>query len=206
MSLLIDLKSFIKTGLHHEGAYVIKGEPGTGKSTFCLTAISEWSEKNKKVILTTNLTEQEIKEKLKKYGAKNNFKIMAMNTSENKNLTMLSHDINEELSKMKKGDLFVIDSISSFLLTNESKQVAKFLQTQVARTRAKEVTLLITVEENMNEKQVINLITYFTDAIFELKTNEEKRLFRVYSCKFDSNDLKWKEYQITNKGFEFKKE
>ena len=206
MNLLSDLKKFIKTGLNYEGAYILRGEPGTGKSTFCLTAVSEWSKKSKKVILTTNLTEQEIREKLNKYGRANNLKIITMNTSENKNLTMISHEISEELNRMKKGDLFVIDSISSFLLTNEPKQVAKFLQTQVARTRAKEATLLITIEEGMNEKEVIDLISYFTDAIFELKIENEKRLFRIYSCKFDTNKLTWEEYRITDKGFQFKKE
>ncbi len=203
MPVLEDMKKFIKTGLAYEGAYMIKGEPGTGKTTFCLTAFSEWNS-NRKVILTTNLTEKEIKEKLKKYKCKGDYKIITYKSPNEQNLTMISHKINEEMNKMKKGDLIIIDSISSFLLNNEPKQVAKFLQTQVARVRAKGVTLIVTIEEGLNEKQVINLISYFTDAIFELKIEGEKRLFRVYACKFEKNDLDWKEYYISDEGFKFK--
>ncbi len=203
MSLLVDMKNFISTGLRYEGAYLIRGEPGTGKTTFCLTAASEWEKEKKKVIFSTKHAKDEIEEKIKNYGEMKNVKVITINPLETRNLTMISHKIADEMEKMSKGDLIIIDSLSSFLLSNEAKQVAKFIQTQVARVRAKEITMLMTVEEGVNEKQVIDLVSYFTDAIFELKVEENKRLFRVYMCKFDSNKLTWNQYKVTNKGFKF---
>lgn len=232
-ALLSDFEKIIDGGLRENTIYLIRGLPGSGKTSFCVTLLGELLEKGEEcVYLTTELSPKDLM-KHTKNGFGLDFeryvregKLLFLDACSWKtgksgpevldvsNLMTVSHELSvllDEVSSNKRKRFFLFfDSITSLLLYNPVEGVVKFLQVLVERMRMaceNGVPGIFTVETGIHDKTTVNMASFFMDSIFETRklpvAEDIIRQFRVMTLKSARHETRWLPIKIDKSGFGF---
>ncbi|MCW1297974.1 MAG: hypothetical protein OH354_01545 [Candidatus Parvarchaeota archaeon] len=219
--VLNDLNKLIQGGFK-EDIYLLRGPSGSGKSSFCLSLMKDFLDKGKKcVYVCTEDSPEEIKEIVKREFnwnlseyEKNNLlyficaeakKHGEENVVDIRNLNELSILISEKISEIGKF-YFFFDTLSTSIIYNGAEQTLKFIQDQIEKFEENKICAFFLLE-TIHPKEVIDMLSYFFDGVFEFKISDESegvsRFFRILYIKGFFHETSWFEFKLTKEGIKF---
>jgi len=93
--------------------------------------------------------------------------------------------------------IFVLDSITDFLLSIRADIVLLFLRSLTATIKHYNSIGLLILDEPFQESQLISSLNYITDGTIELKTEGSRRMLKIHRMAATSHPIAWYEYEIT---------
>ncbi|MEM0144104.1 MAG: RAD55 family ATPase [Candidatus Parvarchaeum sp.] len=192
-------------GLDYRKVYSLFGDKESGKEQFIYKLVqSALSSKNSIVYILTSKSYSDLINELNSRGININsylgtdFKILddfsrtnspsATDNSYAKilngplDLTGLSvslSTINSDFVKDAKSVINIFDNLSNLLMYNNPVTVYRFLQFITGKAKLSGVTTLLSVDTAMHKPEIIETIKNLSDAIIDLKLEEDKRYFKL---------------------------
>jgi KaiC/GvpD/RAD55 family RecA-like ATPase len=202
---------------------LIKGPPGTGKTTLCQQFLYDGLKNSEKgFYITSDASPEDVMSKMKSFswniesfvkdrsmmfldiyswrvgGAKE--KAWKKVIQGSINIDELNLTLSSVLSKLsndhnKRG---VFDSLSTLLLYVPTDIVIKFIPVLIAKAKRQGVTEVLILEEGVHDDKTVNTLNFLTDGLIETKLEEEKKLMRIARMR------DWIEYELAKNGLVFK--
>ncbi|MBS3060057.1 MAG: AAA family ATPase [DPANN group archaeon] len=215
------LNDLMEGGIPEKSAVMLLGPPGAGKSTFTFEmTYTNLNDKVPCIYLTTNDKPDMVRRKMLAF----NFDISKhadlmifidgyswRRSPGNsggyllKSITNLTDAIITIKTAMKDNDfkngLFIIDSLSDFLLYNEPQELYKFLQIITAEIKKTNSVGLVSIEEDLHDQKAISTLSYLTDGVMKMKTADGQRQLQIQKMPRTKHKLGWVNFTI-NKGIE----
>lgn len=212
-----------KTDINFPDNYTIllSGPPGVGKFEYCLYLLRKWLSEGEKVIyVTTERGPEIIIERAKQcgfdIGDNGNLEFVdffsASKGSKLRKYQYLSHvkdianGIEDALDRLGSTVRIIFDSLSPLFLYMADDLMVKFVEDLTANTKQKYGFIIYNMQEGVHDPQLFHTILYFLDGQLEMKFEEDedlKRKIRVHHMKGMTTDSKWRNFVISERGFEF---
>ncbi|MBN2330761.1 MAG: hypothetical protein JXC85_03005 [Candidatus Aenigmarchaeota archaeon] len=216
-------------GFPSNSSILVKGPPGTGKTTICQQFLYSGLQKSEKgYYITSDASPEDVMEKMSSFswdigpfirsrkllfldiyswrtgGAEE--KVWKHVLQGGLNIDSLNLSLSDLLDKLansqnKRG---VFDSLSSLLLYVSTDMVIKFIPILIAKARKRGATELLVLEEGVHDPQTVNTLNFLTDGLIETKMEEGGKFLRVLRMRGTSCKGGWVEYDLTDKGVIFK--
>ena len=200
---------------------LLSGPPGIGKFEYCLYLLKKWLSEGEKVIyVTTERGPQAIIERAKQCGfditGNENLECVdffsAARGSKLRKYQYLFHvkditnGIEDALDRLGKPVRIIFDSLSPLFLYMADDLMVKLIEDLTAATKQKYGFIIYNMQEGVHDPQLFHTILYFLDGQLEMKFEEDEELerkIRVHHMKGMAPDTKWRNFIISESGFEF---
>jgi len=203
---------------------LIVGDPGVGKTFFCLIIAKETLMNNGKVIwITTDMSPKDVRESMERleckaldYEKEDKLRFIDCFSSRSGEepieekyyvkdpsaLHEVAISINNALNEIKEADLIVCDSLSGLIFDAGASSTLRFMREQIARFRIKNIANIWVLEGGAHEEKTIN--TYRAICMINLDMwfeafNGLERYIRIRKAPkaFPSKKIK---FEITERG------
>jgi KaiC/GvpD/RAD55 family RecA-like ATPase len=219
------LDDMIGGGFPSHSSILIKGPPGTGKTTISQQFLySGLKNSEKGYYITSDASPEDVVDKMSSFsweidsylksrkllfldiyswrvgGAKD--KVWKHVLQGGLNIDALNLSLSELLEKLsndhhKRG---VFDSLSSLLLYVSTDMVIKFIPILIAKAKRKGATELLILEEGVHDPKTVNTLNFLTDGLIETKMEEGTKYLRIPRMRGTSCKGGWIEYDLTDNG------
>jgi KaiC/GvpD/RAD55 family RecA-like ATPase len=214
-----------------EGLTILSGASGSGKTIFAAQYAYETVVSNGSVIwITTEELPSALRANMSHFGwstdqfeATEKFRIVdavsaaRLGLSENMGRGVLGLDptgmlivITEALRRHDSQNdklLIVVDSISRLLLSCDVKSVIDFVSCLSSRLENYRATGIATLAEGAHDEKTLNSVIFSSSGTLRFRTNEQgeerARQLRIETMRGKKHDGSWKNYKISDGGFEF---
>lgn len=213
-------------GFPDNSTILIRGAPGTGKSTLCQQFItSGLATKQPGIYVTLDNSPEDIINNMKRFGKVDSFisdqtiifldayswKIGGGKDESWKKVLQGGLDINsinvmlsEILTKLNKDNRSVFDSVSTLLLYIPADLVVRFIPILIAKCKQSRSTQVLILEEGVHDEEIVNTLSYLSDGVIEMKMEGPKRFMRIAKMRGSSVPRDWMEYDIKDAGLAMK--
>jgi KaiC/GvpD/RAD55 family RecA-like ATPase len=215
-SLLID-------GELPRGIYLLIGNSGAGKTSFCKTFIARGlSNKETGIYLSTDEDCGEIQASIQKLmedqdgmkgdlrlvdayswrvrGATGNEPFVTVNPANLTGVMIACQKICQDVSKPR----FVFDSITDLAIQSNPDTTLKFLQLVTAKMRSLNALAFFTLIPTSHDSMFVSTVRTMFNGIFEMRLDdtgsEITRMFRIFSIKGVKHQTRWIIFNITERG------
>lgn len=215
-------------GFPENSTILIRGAPGTGKSTLSQQFMtSGLSASQPGIYITLDNSPDDIIKNMKRFGkiqgflSNNTFifldayswKIGGGKNETWKRVLQGGLDINslnvmlsEILKKLNEKDKrSVFDSVSTLLLYIPADLVVRFIPILIAKCKQSKSTQILILEEGVHDEEIVNTLSYLSDGVIEMKMEGPKRSMRITKMRGVSVLRDWMGYEITDAGLVFEK-
>lgn len=226
---ILRLDEIMGGGFPSNSSILIKGPPGTGKTTLCQQFMySGLKNSGKGFYITSDASPEDVMDKMNSFswniesfikarklmfldiyswrvgGAKEESwkKVLQGGL----NMDTLNLTLTDVLSKLSDKDnkRGVFDSLSSLLLYVSTDMVIKFIPILIAKAKKQGATELLVLEEGIHDEKTVNTLNFLTDGLIETKMDGGSKYLRITRMRGSSCKGDWIEYDITDKGLVFK--
>ena len=219
------LDSLMQGGFPENSTILLRGSPGTGKSTLSQQFItSGLNSKQVGIYITLDTSPDEIISNMKRFGQIDRFvsssqiifidayswKVGGGRSEEWKkvlqggldinSLNVLLSEILKKLSEKEKRSVF--DSVSTMLLYIPPELVIRFIPILIAKCKQARSTQVLILEEGVHDSEIVNTLSYLSDGVIEMKMEGPKRYMRITKMKGISCSRDWMEYEIEDSGLD----
>jgi KaiC/GvpD/RAD55 family RecA-like ATPase len=220
-----ELDSLMQGGFPENSTILVRGSPGTGKSTLCQQfIISGLNSKQPGIYITLDTSPDDIINNMKRFGKIESFvsstqivfidayswkvgggkaeewkKVLQGGLDINSLNVMLS-DILKKLEGKEKRSVF--DSVSTLLLYIPSELVVRFIPILIAKCKQAKSTQVLILEEGVHDAEIVNTLSYLSDGVIEMKMEGPKRYMRITKMRGVSCPRDWLGYEIEDAGLE----
>jgi KaiC/GvpD/RAD55 family RecA-like ATPase len=205
------------------GVYLLIGNSGSGKTTFCKTFIARGlSNKETGIYLSTDEDCFEIQASIQKLveekdGAKADLRLVDAYSWRARGVTG-----REPFCTIDPGNLsgviitcqkvcnnasnprFVFDSITNLVIQSDPDTTLKFLQLVTAKMRSMNALAFFTMIPTSHDSKFVSTVKTMFDGIIEMRLDEIgeeiTRLFRIFSMKGVKHKTRWVIFTIAEKG------
>jgi len=212
------------------GLTILSGASGSGKTIFASQYAYETLASGGRVLwITTEELPSTLRTGMSHFGwtteayeARESFRIMdavsaaRLGLSENMGRGVLGLDptgmlivITEQLRNFDSQNeklLIIVDSISRLLLSCEPKSVIDFVSCLSSRLENYRALGLATIADGAHDERTLNSIIFSSSGTLRFRLNESdderSRQFRIETMRGRKHDGKWKNYGISDRGFE----
>jgi len=223
------LDEIIGGGFPSNCSILIKGPPGTGKTTLCQQFLySGLKNSEKGFYITSDASPEDIMDKMNSFswnidsfikgrkvmfldiyswrvgGAKEQaWKKVLQGGLNIDTLNLTLSDVLNNLANdhQKRG---VFDSLSSLLLYVSTDMVIKFIPILIAKAKKQGATELLVLEEGVHDDKTVNTLNFLTDGLIETKMDGSAKYMRIPRMRGTSCKGGWIEYDLTDNGLVFK--
>lgn len=223
------LDDMIGGGFPPNSSILIKGPPGTGKTTLCQQFIySGLKNSAKGFYITSDASPEDVIDKMSAFSWNiesfiKTRKLMFLDiyswrvggsheevwkrvVEGGLNIDALNLTLTDVLSELsnnhsKRG---VFDSLSTLLLYVSTDMVIKFIPILIAKAKKGGVTELLVLEEGVHDEKTVNTLNFLTDGLIETKMEDGAKYMRIPRMRGTKCKGKWVEYEITDNGLVFK--
>jgi KaiC/GvpD/RAD55 family RecA-like ATPase len=205
------------------GVYLLIGNSGSGKTTFCKTFVANGLANNETAIyLSTDEDCREIQTSIynlmdEKDQGKGDLRLVdayswrvqqitgnepfhAVNPSDLTGVMICCQKVCHDVQKPR----FVFDSITNLEVQSNSETTLKFLQLVTANMRRMNAMAFFTLIPTAHDSMFISKVKTMFDGIFETKLDdtglEITRLFRIFSIKGVNHQTRWVIFTINERG------
>ncbi len=217
------LDVMLKGGFPDNSTILLRGSPGTGKSTLSQQFVTTGLGASQPAIyITLDTSPSEIVKNMKRFGGIEKYfksekiifldayswkvgggkdetwkKVLSGGLDINSINIMLS-DILKDMKQKEKRSVF--DSVSTLLLYIPSDLVVRFIPILIAKCKQANSTQILILEEGIHDEEIVNTLSYLSDGVIEMKMEGPKRFMRVTKMKTVSAPHDWVEYEIKDSG------
>ncbi len=221
------LDTLMAGGFPENSTILLRGAPGTGKSTLCQQFIVSGLKTSQPALyITLDTSPDEIMKNLKRFGGVEKYlstkkmifldayswKVGGGKSEEWKKVLEGGLDINSlnvmlseiltKLTDYEKRSVF--DSVSTLLLYIPADLVVRFIPILIAKCKQAKSTQILILEEGVHDSEIVNTLSYLSDGVIEMKMEGPKRFMRVTKMRGTSCSRDWLEYDIAEAGLEMK--
>jgi KaiC/GvpD/RAD55 family RecA-like ATPase len=214
-------------GFPENSTILIRGAPGTGKSTLCQQFITSGLKTNQPAVyITLDTSPDDIVENMKRFceikkfidnhsmifldayswktggGKDEEWKRVLQGGLDINSLNVTLSNILKKMSEKEKRSVF--DSVSTLLLYIPVDLVVRFIPILIAKCKQSKSTQVIIIEEGVHEEEIVNTLSYLSDGVIEMKMDGPKRFMRVTKMRGSSCTRDWLEYSIKDNGLDVK--
>jgi KaiC/GvpD/RAD55 family RecA-like ATPase len=217
------LDKILAGGFPDNSTILLRGSPGTGKSTLCQQFITMGlSSSQPAIYITLDTSPDDIIKNMKRFGGIDkhlkgqsmvfldaySWKVGGGKDEDWKRVLKGGLDINSinvMLSEILKGmsdkeKRSVFDSVSTLLLYIPADLVVRFIPILIAKCKQAKSTQVLILEEGVHDEEIVNTLSYLSDGVIELKMEGSKRFMRITKMRSVSCSRDWLEYSIKEKG------
>ncbi len=223
------LDSLIGGGFPSTSSILIKGPPGTGKTTLCQQFLYSGLENSEKgFYITSDASPEDIMDKMSSFSWNTESfikskKLMFLDiyswrvggAKEQSWKNVLQGGLNLDALNLSLSDMFnrlannqhkrgVFDSLSSLLLYVSNEMVIKFIPILIAKVKKQGATELLVLEEGVHDEKTVNTLNFLTDGLIETRMEEGTKSIRISRMRGTSCKGEWMEYDLTDNGLTFK--
>ena len=215
--------SFLIDGELPRGIYLLIGNSGAGKTSFCKTFIARGlSNKETGIYLSTDEDCGEIQASIQKLmedqdrmkgdlrlvdayswrvrGATGNEPFVTVNPANLTGVMITCQKICQDVSKPR----FVFDSITDLVIQSNPDTTLKFLQLVTAKMRSLNALAFFTLIPTSHDSMFVSTVRTMFNGIFEMRLDdtgsEITRMFRIFSIKGVKHQTRWIIFNITERG------
>jgi KaiC/GvpD/RAD55 family RecA-like ATPase len=217
------LDKILTGGFPENSTILLRGSPGTGKSTLCQQFLTSGLKSSQPAIyITLDTAPAEIVDNMKRFGGIREYvkssmmifldayswKVGGGKDEEWKRVLQGGLDINslnvmlseilKKLSEKEKRSVF--DSVSTLLLYIPSDLVVRFIPILIAKCKQARSTQILIIEEGVHDEEIVNTLSYLSDGVIEMKMEGPKRYMRMSKMRGTSCSHDWLEYRIEDAG------
>jgi KaiC/GvpD/RAD55 family RecA-like ATPase len=223
------LDSIIGGGFPSNSSILIKGPPGTGKTTLCQQFLYNGLENSEKgFYITSDASPEDIMDKMNSFSWNTEPFIKSKNlmfldiyswraggAKEQSWKNVLQGGLNIDALNLSLSDMLnrlannqqkrgVFDSLSSLLLYVSTDMVIKFIPILIAKAKKRGATELLVLEEGVHDEKTVNTLNFLTDGLIETKMDGGAKSLRISRMRGTSCKGEWIDYELTDDGLSFK--
>ncbi len=212
------------------GLTILSGTSGSGKTIFAAQYAYETILSNGRVLwITTEELPSSLRSSMSRFGwktdqfeAEEKFRIIdavsaaRLGLSENLGRGVLGLDptgmlivITDQLRRVDSENeklLIIVDSISRLLLSCDTKSVIDFVSCLSSRLENYRTVGIATLAEGAHDERILNSVIFSSSGTLRFRANESgterSRQFRIETMRGQKHDGGWKNYRISDRGFE----
>jgi KaiC/GvpD/RAD55 family RecA-like ATPase len=215
--------SLLINGEIPRGIYLLMGNSGSGKTSFCKTFIARGlSNKETGIYLSTDVDCGEIQASIQKLmedqdrmkgdlrlidayswrvrGVMGSGPFVTVDPANLTGVMIACQKICQDVCKPR----FVFDSITNLAVQSNPDTTLKFLQLVTAKIRSMNALAFFTLTPTSHDSMFVSTVKTMFDGIFEMRLDdigyEITRMFRIFSIKGVKHQTRWIIFTITERG------
>ncbi len=217
------LDKILTGGFPENSTILIRGSPGTGKSTLCQQfMIIGLKASQFGIYITLDTAPDDILKNMKRFngieqyiskkmmifldayswkvgGGKDEvWKKVLQGGLDINSLNVMLAEILKNMAEREKRSVF--DSVSTLLLYIPSDLVVRFIPILIAKCKQAKSTQVLILEEGVHDEEIVNTLSYLADGVVEMKMEGPKRYMRISKMRGTSCSHDWLEYSIEDSG------
>jgi circadian clock protein KaiC len=217
------LDKTLSGGFPENSTILLRGSPGTGKSTLCQQFLSKGIKSSQPgIYITLDASPDDILKNMKRFdgieqhlgsrkiifldayswkvggGKEEEWKRVLQGGLDINSLNVMLSDILKRLAEREKRSVF--DSVSTLLLYIPADLVVRFIPILIAKCKQARSTQILILEEGVHDQEIVNTLSYLSDGVIEMKMEGPKRYMRITKMKGISCSHDWLEYEIEDSG------
>ncbi len=217
------LDKILTGGFPENSTILLRGSPGTGKSTLCQQFMAKGLKSSQPgIYITLDTAPDDILKNMKRFngieqhisnknmifldayswkvgGGKNEvWKRVLQGGLDINSLNVMLSDMLKDMTEKEKRSVF--DSVSTLLLYIPSDLVVRFIPILIAKCKQARSTQVLILEEGVHDDEIVNTLSYLADGVIEMKMEGPKRYMRISKMRGSSCSHDWIEYSIEDSG------
>lgn len=217
------LDKTLSGGFPENSTILLRGTPGTGKSTLCQQFLSKgFTSSQPGIYITLDTSPDDILKNMKRFngieqhlsakriifldayswkiggGKEEEWKRVLQGGLDINSLNVMLSDILKKLAEKENRSIF--DSVSTLLLYIPPELVVRFIPILIAKCKQAKSTQILILEEGVHDKEIVNTLSYLSDGVIEMKMEGPKRYMKISKMRGASCSRDWIEYNIGDSG------
>lgn len=200
-----ELNEVLEGGLPTPSALLILGDPGAGKTTFCIQMLKGLE--NKKVMMLTNNTPAEAKLILDRLQLKGDVEFidcyswLSGEKADVDSLTNLSRLLIKVEDALKEGSVFILDSLTPLIFYNDEEEIERFVQQLGAIVKSKKSIALIILDSGTYPLAAERAFQAMCDGVLVMEVGKGIKVTKMVDAAVHEKQYF---YEITDKGIKMR--